>query len=429
MSQITVEATLHHEHAHVSAMAYVSPAEPILTERLWTGMTDPGNWETGRLLRRRSTDNGRTWEAVAEEIYEQQNGDRLIRRCQPVYHLDPSDSASPHGLLVEFVNQYEWWAGKDDADFGPGAVTDYLPMRTGRIFYRISSDEGKTWGPEQQVIQTGEQYDDIHWAEGLTYEQNSVSFGELHRVLRLADGALVLPIGVTLLDEKQELVRWPDRFGDTIWPVEACACLLGRWREDLSGFYWEISNTVTVPEYMSRGLCEPAVAEVADGNLMMVMRGTCTARQSLPGIKFFSISKDGGKRWGPAVPLTYPDSSYVHSPGSLPNLFRSSKNGRVYLIANILPDPCRHSDPRYPLAIAEVDPQYYWVLPETVTCIADRLPHHPQYIRFSNWQRIEDRETGDPAIFMTEAMADAILPGTPGKFTPDAYRYDLRLPD
>jgi len=422
MSPIRVEKTLHHRHAHVSAMAYTSLTEPVLTERIWTGMTDPGNWETGRLLRRRSTDNAQTWETVAEEPFEEPYGDRVLRWCQPVYHLDPN------GLLVEFANRYEWWADRDDTDFGPNAVTDYLPMRTGRIFYRLSGDEGETWGAWQQIIQNGPQYEAVHWAEGLTYERNAASFSELHRVVQLADGSLLLPIGVTLLDEQGELLRWPDRFGDVIWPVEACACLIGRWREDLSGLQWEMSDIVTTPEYMSRCLSEPAVAEVDGGRLMMLMRGASGARQALSGVKFFAISKDGGRHWGPAVPLTYPDSSHVHSPGSLPNLFRSAKNGRVYVIANILPRPCRHSDPRYPLAIAEVDPTYFWVLPETVTSIADRQPDHPQYIRFSNWQMLEDRATGDPAVFMTEALADAILPGTPGRFIPDAYRYDIRLP-
>lgn len=350
MSAIRVEKTLHHPQAHVSAIADTSLTRPVLTEWIWTGTTAPGNWETGRLLRRRSCDNGRTWETVAQEPREEPLGERVLRWCQPVYHLDPN------GWLMEFVNRYEWWAGREDTHFGPQAEPDYLPARTGRIFYRLSGDEGETWGPWQQVIQTGSRYDAHHWPEGLFYQRNAASFSELHRVVRLSDGSVLLPISVTLLDENQELVRLPDRFGETIWPVEACACLIGRWRPDLSGFDWEMSNLVVAPEYMSRGLCEPAVAQVADGKLMMLMRGAATARQALPGIKLFSISTDRGRHWGPAVPLTYPDGSFVHSPASLPNLFRSAKNGRVYLIANILPQPCRNADPRYPLAIAQVDP-------------------------------------------------------------------------
>ena len=119
----------------------------------------------------------------------------------------------------------------------------------------------------------------------------------------------------------------------------------------------------------------------------------------------------------------------LRSDGFGKNKFRSGKNGRVYIIANILPQPCRHCDPRYPLAIAEVDPKHFWVTPETVVVIEDRKPRHPQHVRFSNWQRIEDRETGNPVIFLTESRADSIIPGTPGRLIPSSYRYELALPD
>ena len=424
MPSITVEKALHMRNAHVSCVAYTSLTAPVLTERVWAEMKNGGNWETGKLLARTSTDNGRTWETTGTGLYETPAGDRILRRCQPVYHLDPVT-----GILVEFVTHYEWWTEGDDGDFGPGAVSDYLPFRTGRIFYRISRDEGRTWGPETQIIQQGEPYDSVHWADGMFYEKNSASFSELHEVVRLPDGSLLLPIGVSVLDDDGQLIKLPDRFGDTIWPIEGCACLIGRWREDGSDLDWEISNRITTPEYMSRGLCEPAVVEAANGKLMMVMRGCSTARQALPGVKFLSISKDAGRTWGPAVPLTYPDAGFVHSPGSLPNLFRSSKNGKLYLIANILPAPCRHCDPRYPLAIAEVDPEFFWVLPETVTTIAGREARHPNRVRFSNWQRIEDRETHNPVLFLTESRTDAIIPGTEGQIIQDAYRYEIHLPE
>lgn len=53
---------------------------------------------------------------------------------------------------------------------------------------------------------------------------------------------------------------------------------------------------------MSYYLAESAVAPVADGALMILMRGASTPRQALPGVKFFSISRDDGRTWGPAVP-------------------------------------------------------------------------------------------------------------------------------
>jgi len=305
-----------------------------------------------------------------------------------------------------------------------------LQARTGRIYYRFSRDEGQTWEPMRQLVQGGPGYDEVHWADGISYGKNMASFGELHRAVQLRDGSILLPICFYRLGDDGHLVKYPDRFGEVIWPSMASATFRGRWREDLGDLDWEMSNHLTVPEYMSRGLDEPAVAEMDDGTLMMVMRGSASARQSLPGIKLFSISRDGGASWGPAVPLTYPDGSFVHSPGSVANLFRSTKNGRVYLIANILPEPTQQSDPRYPLKIVEIDQTYFWALPETETVIADREEHHPKFVRFSNWQRIEDRETDNPVIYLTEdkidRLFDDVFPG--GTIVPDSYRYEIELP-
>lgn len=422
--KITVRKTLHMRHAFVASMGYVSSTKPILMERVWAEYDGGGNWERGKLIERRSTDNGRTWKVLGEIKHAKTVGNRVHMQGSPNYYLDKG-----RGVLVDFFSRGEAWADKDVADFGPNAMSDYLPYRTGRVFYRISRDEGVTWGPVKQIIQKGKGYDSVHWADGIWYEKNGASFGELHRTVLLADGSVLLPIGVTLLDKRRKLIKWPDRFGYEIWPVEGAACLRGRWRKDSNDLDWEISNHLSAPEYMTRGLCEPAVAGVADGRLMMIMRGCSSARQSLSGVKFFSISKDDGLTWGPVVPLTYPDASHVHSPGSLPNFFRSSKNGKLYLIANILPSPCWHCDPRYPLTIAEVDPTYYWVIPETITVIDDRKKHHSDRVRFSNWQRIEDRETGNPVIFMTEGREDDIIPGTEGTQSPDSHRYEIQLPD
>lgn len=220
-----------------------------------------------------------------------------------------------------------------------------------------------------------------------------------------------------------------DRFGKRVWPTEAVATFRGTWNAEGTDIEWALSNHLVPDQYITGGLCEPAVVDMPGGQLMMVMRGSSGTLQVMPSVKFFSISEDKGRTWGPAVPLTYPDASHVYSPGSLPNFFRSSKNGKVYVIANILPGPAMHCDPRYPLKIAEVDPTYYWVIPETETVIADREDRHPRFIRFSNWKRIEDRETGNPVIFMTEGRIDACIPDIEGSVVPDSYRYEIQLPE
>ena len=411
---IVVEKTLHLENAFVRSMAYTSLERPALNEIAEVG---------GRQLVRVSRDNGRTWTAKGERTVLEEAGDRAVEKCHPVYHVDPDN-----GILVEFCSEHEMRAGQNYS-FGPDATEELLQFRTSRIFYRFSADEGETWGPRKQLIQKGPEYDEVHWADGIRYGVNSGGFDELLRVTKLSDGTLIVPIHLNRADEDGKLVKLVDRFGEVVWPLETVATFRGRWRDDHSDIDWEMSNAVTTPEYMSHGLSEPCVAEMNDGVLMMVLRGCASARQTMPGVKFFCTSKDQGGTWGPVVPLTYPDGGLVYSPSSFPSLFRSSKNDKVYLIANILPGPTRQSDPRFPLQIAEVDKTYFWVLPETVTVIDDRRPEHPELVRFSNWQRIEDRETGNPVIFMSESRCDAIIPYADGTVSPHAYRYEIKLAD
>ena len=421
-SGITVEKTLHKKNAFVVAMAYTSQTKPILKETVQEGLRE----FEGKKLIRVSEDNGKTWTVTGEDNWEEKRGDRTAMRDAGNSHIDTNN-----GILIQFFSEMEYGPEGDYDYFGAGADGTPLQSRTGKIFYHFSKDEGKTWTPMKQLIQSGSDYDTAHWADGLYYEKNMGFFGELMRVTQTQDGALIVPVCFYLLGEDGEMIKWPDRFGEEIWPIMASATFRGEWRDDLSDLDWEMSNHLTIDEHLSRSLDEPAVAEMDDGTLMMIMRGSSAARQTLPGVKFFAISRDGGRTWGPAVPLTYPDGSFVHSPGSVPNLFRCSKNGKVYLIANILPEPCRMCDPRYPLKIVEIDQKYFWAIPETETVIADRQEGHPKYVRFSNWQRIEDQVTGNPVIYMTDDIIDRLFEDvfTGGTFEPDAYRYEIKVPD
>ena len=416
-SGITVEKKLHMKSGFVRAMGYTSHTKPILRETINAGR---------RKLIRVSEDNGKTWTVIGEDNWRQKRGDRTARRDAGNIHIDPNN-----GILIQFFSEKEYGPRGGYGSFGPGVDGTPLQARTGKIVYRFSRDEGKTWTPMKQLIQKGPDYDKVHWADGIYYGKNMGYFGELMRVTQTRDGALIVPIYFYYLGEDGKMVKYADRFGEVIWPVIASATFRGEWREDLSDIDWEMSNHVTSPEHLSFGLDEPAVAEMNDGTLMMVMRGCSTARQTMTGVKFFAISRDGGRTWGPAVPLTYPDGSFVHSPASVPNLFRCSKNGKVYLIANILPEPCRMSDPRYPLKIVEIDQKYFWAIPETETVIADRQEHHPKFVRFSNWQRIEDRETGNPVIYMTEDKIDRLFDDVflGGTYERDSYRYEIKVPD
>ena len=413
-SEITVEKTLHMENAQVRSISYTSKTGLSLIESVI---------KADRSIEvRKSDDNGKTWKKYADwpEKLRSENGIDYLQ-SEPSYYLDPDN-----GFLIEFVVKYE---NRIDStlDFGPNADRDPLVFRSKKFFYRISEDGGTTWGKEIQIIQKGRKYNADHWCESIWYGKNGGDFNPLH-IVKFQDGSLVIPMTVDFLGKNGKFEKLPDRFGDVLWPNESNACLIGKWSKDGKTLEWDMSNEIRIDESLSYGLCEGSVAQVDDGKLMMVQRGCTSARQTMSGVKFFSISKDNGKTWGPAVPLTYPNGDLANSPASMPWLFKSSKNDRVYLIANILPNAVRQSDPRHPLQIMEIDKKYFWIKPESVTIIADREPQHPKYVRFSNWTQIEDRETGNLWLFMTEARIDDIFKDE-GKISPHAYRFEIRLPE
>lgn len=413
---IKIHKTLHHRDAFVQSVDYTALSAPVLTQTITVdGKISVGS--EGKTLVRRSEDNGGTWCETGEW---HASLSKTVRRYKPMYLCVPEQ-----GALLEFFNVYEIGPGGDYVSFGPANEGMPRQARTCRVFYRVSRDEGRTWSADQQVIQHGGGYDAVNWADGLQYERNS---GFAMPPKRLRDGTIAVPICVNIVGADGGMVARTDRFGEKKWPVEGVALLRGHWSAG-GDLRWSLSTCITVPEYMSYGLTEPAVAEMNGDRLMVVMRSICGPRQALPSVKFFAISEDGGATWSEPVPLTHPDCSYVYSPGSYLNFFRSDKNDRVYLITNILPGPTRSGIPRYPLNIVEVDRDFLWALPWTATVIQEREPRHSKLVRFSNWRGYEDRESGNPVIFMTEDRADTILPDPEDKpLISDAYRYEIDLP-
>ncbi len=409
--KVMILRTLHMENAQVSSMAYLSATKPILQQTFV---------REGKTYLSVSHDNGRTWSPPQIEAWEQKLEKTIATHDQREIYVDAA-----RGVVIDFRRRIESWADQN-YDFGPDMQGDLPQLRTGRIFYRFSRDDGETWTPFKQLVHAADGYDKTNWAPGITYGRNTAY---VYQPMRLDDNTVLLPISFGVRNADGELARRTDRFGERIWPAEGVATFRGTWRADGNDLDWTMSNRIEPEEHLTFDLAEPAVAAVDDGKLLMVMRGSATARQTMSGVKWLSISRDGGRTWSQIVPLTYPDGPLLNSPASLPNLFRAKKNNKLYLITNIIDRPVRQSDPRFPLQLIEIHPQYLWALRDTVTIIADREAHHPELVRFSNWVRITDRETGNPVIFMTEARADSIVPYRSGKTSPHAWRYEIVLPN
>lgn len=419
MSIIHIEKSLHlaspdnSASVQVADIAHASKDMDILLEAFYSGTL------------RRSEDNGSTWEAVEEwETEESLKNGLILERSLPMVFCDPEN-----GLVLRLFTTQQYKPGTIAWDYSVA-----LGPRTSRMFTQVSHDEGRTWSQPEQILLSGEEYDTRHWMDGVYYGKNGRVTEGTH-FLKSRDGSVLVPFnGARLFGDDILNPEIPPERSNPDGNVEwVSGCLIGQWRGDGSGLDWTQSSLVTLPrKYSCDGADEPSIDYLPDGRLFMVLRArtyphTC---QELPGLHYYSLSSDDGRTWSECEPLLFDDGSLPMSPACLANVFRSSKNGRFYMITNFCDVPPVNCDPRTKLQIAEIDTETLRVRKDTVTIIEqqNKAVGQPDEMRFSNFRWYEDRETKDIVLFLTGGTATGD-PALRDRVPPHAYRYDLRLPE
>jgi hypothetical protein len=326
----------------------------------------------GAFFQRTSEDNGRTWSAPTVLFEPEQTPDGVVRLGESALFIDEDKDA-----VLHFYNHSLYPAGHFTGDV----------ERCTRIFFRVSFDGGQTFSSGQQVIQKG--YDSEHWASGVIYNQNSMPIS-FCAPIKTSRGRLILPVQRCPISSDFEhpfSMKWE------------AGCLIGRWAG--RQIQWELGEFVSVPAHVSsRGLCEPAIAELADGALLMICRASNAGLRDAPGYMWWSVSRDGGRTWSAPAPLTYADGRPFFSPATGSRLIRHSKNGKLCWIGNIVPSNPDGNRPRYPLQIGEVDEHKRALIADTVLVIEDRREGDSPAVQFSNFRVYEDRETHQFALTM-----------------------------
>ncbi|MCK5119304.1 MAG: exo-alpha-sialidase [Candidatus Latescibacteria bacterium] len=410
MKSITVERSMHieapdvHQPASVIGISYCSNDTPSFIESYRCG--------TEHAIRR-SEDNGRTWTICESwESRRELGAGRYLSISLPEFFLDPDN-----GRMFRIYRTSEAIEGVKPWDVG-------APVGTTLHYIQVSNDEGITWSEPEQLIQKGDEFDEVHWAKDIWYGRN---YGviEALRAMKLSDGTILVPFWMAHLFENGS-IRSPEDNGVLLQNV----CLFGAWRPDGGGLDWEAGDYVTLPRtHSADGGDEISVDFLPDGRLFQIIRARFLNQPEAewPSCKFFALSSDRGRTWSEPEPLRYTDGELAYSPACMGRVFRSKKNGRFYLITNLNDWPSHNCDPRSTLQIAEIDPETLGIIRETVTPIETRQPGQPINIRFSNWRSYEDRETGEFVLFMTACPGDVGRKFDCG-CPPHCYRYDICLP-
>ena len=353
-----------------------------------------------------SEDNGRTWSAPIEWPTKFSHPGGVGRRHPRGGYVDPRT-----GLYIALGTE--------------GVLPTDNPlegMRQWTLHYSVSRDGGRTQMVSEQVIHEGPEYDAIHHLPGVTVGKNCVMMGDLgQRPLTRSDGVILVPI--------QGTPTGPD--GDYANPggglsYTDCLLLMGRWKPD-GRLAWTVSERIVGdPKRTSRGLIEPTIAELADGSMMMVMRGSNDKLPDMPGCRWAARSRDGGQTWSEAVPWTYQDNAPFFSPSSCSQLI-PWRDGRLFWMGNICAANPVGNSPRYPIVLGEVDCQTGRLIRDSVTALDDRQPGESPHLTLSNFYAREDRATGHLLLHMSRFFARNFRKDGKIDWTADALLYRIEV--
>ena len=346
----------------------------------------------------RSPDNGGTWRKQGEfEHCEAYDGGMRRDSCGALYK-DPRT-----GKLFSFGNELYWDNDSIDSTW-----------RCRKPYYRMSDDCGRTWSEKQFIIQSGSDedgaFDENHYLKGVRFGQN-MAMMVVTKVIDLSDGSILAGI-------QRQVPAGAGNAGPTGMGFLEAGAVKGRWNEKTGRFDWMFGDWAGLPfEITTRGLYEPSLAELPNGGIFMLCRGSNYKREDdIIGCKFYCVSKDGGLTWSEPKPLFY-DTGEIMFSSSCSTKLISHSNGKLYFVGVINDKNPRGNLPRYPLCVAEIDQTTLTVKKSSVFVIdtkpedlddAETMP-----VDFSNHWACEDERTGDLIVM--------------APYRPDPCRFDGHL--
>ena len=268
-----------------------------------------------------------------------------------------------------------------------------------KTFYQISKDRGYTFTKKKQIIEEGNEFDEVHYMKNVWYGRNSASIGNIP--LKISRNEILIPMYYFPLSDDGGLYN----------PIGAYTYtnvifLHGFWKNGYTKLEFQSSEPLTIDPFLStRGLSEPATEMLSNGELITIMRGSNDKRKDLPGYKWVSVSDDSGWTWSKPKPFTYDDGEKIFSPASFSVLYKHS-SGRIFWIGNISKKNPIGNWPRFPLVIGELDEEKYSLKRNTITIIDTKKEYEKDSLQLSNFSVYEDRETKEIIVTLSRLFAN-----------------------
>lgn len=362
-----------------------------------------------------SADNGKTWSPPTPiSTFKKLESGTFRRYVRPGF-VDPDT-----GVLITMILQ--------------GTLPNDKPlegMKHWTLRYALSRDGGHTFCHEAPIIQAGPEYSAEHPLPGVWVGRNGIMIGDTTCVpIRIRTGEILQPVQICPIGPDGQYYNPGGGY-----TYHDAAVLIGRWNE-AGTLDWRLSSLVKAdPARSTRGMLEPTIAEMPDGRILMVLRGSNDKKPTLPGYRWYAVSTDHGRTWSPPLPWTYADGAPFFSPSSCSQLLRHS-NGRIYWIGNISAANPAGNLPRHPLVIGQVDRKSMLLIRETLCTIDERGPNDPDTLQLSNFYAREDRLTHEIIVHCSPFGRGGRALNSPPTTQPtrkqldwtgDAYVYRIRV--
>lgn len=344
-------------------VTYIGKKEPVLMHcHGWQDYSDAYDDYVITISR----DNGKTWSEPCLQWKSAVVPEGKVRYIEPAAFFDRDTEK----LLVV-----------TDKTLYPGDRLDVnLPGGTTLDIYHPGSD---LWEPRVDLTVSGKRSPEMSFCFPI----------------KTSRGRVIFPGQDKLVDEAEKPVHYKGCWS----PAGMIVNLLGDYRPD-GTIEWKTSRPV-IPdlEKTSRGFYEPAMAELADGRLAMILRGDNSRFPEKPGCKWVSFSEDDGEVWSEAIPLPFTGGKMLESGSSGSALFRSIKNGKLYWIGNlcVYGERAKGNAPRNSLSIAEIQEKPFALKKDTIWVIDEKGFNDSPDLMLSNFRYYQDRITGDVVLYIT----------------------------